>query len=485
MKTSNRNRFTKKIFIYGALAALVLGGATYGGLQYFSDGPTASVATQTGKTLYTCSMHPHIIRDEPGVCPICGMDLTPFHDHSDDESAKPGMSTSENQSGVASQKKEENGAGESEKNNPLVIRVASNQIQKMGVVTEIARKKIIAREIRSVAHVDYNESAEVMINSRVDGWVEKLYARYTGQRVRKGEAIAAIYSPELVSTQEEYLQLYQRARTVESDEAKQEIARLREAARNRLLFWNITPAQIKNIETTGKAQRLLTIYSPYSGVVVDKKVTEGAYVKAGTDLFKVVDLSTVWAYVHIPEKNIPFVSENMPATMEITQLPGRTFKGVVSFVFPFMDAESRNLKIRLSFANPGFELKPGMYATIVLNKTLANEQLVIPSSAVIRTGTREVVFVYHGNGAFEAREVQTGVADGEEGVQILKGVAANEAVVVSGQFLLDSESRLQEVVRKMRAFDSDGSANADTNAAAHNDANDDESAAPAAGGHNH
>ncbi|MEQ9366300.1 MAG: efflux RND transporter periplasmic adaptor subunit, partial [Leptospirales bacterium] len=450
MNHTTPGRFLKKL-IYVALPLLIVLGGAYGIFTYINSSPTGEVAIDTKKTLYTCSMHPHIIRDEPGACPICGMDLTPFHDHSGHgggDDAKMSME-SEGADGEGDPMNSGDNAKSGDEhaghvqNNQLVIRVDAAQIQKMGVVTDIVLKKKISREIRSVGHVDYNESAEALINSRVDGWVEKLYARFTGQAVRKGQAIAAIYSPELVSTQEEYLQLYQRAASLESEAAKKEMGRLLESARGRLRNWNITNAQIKRIETSGKAQRLLTIYSPYSGVVVEKKVTEGAFVKAGTVLFKIADLATVWAYVHIPEKDMPFVEQNMPAKMEIPQLPGKSFNGRVSFVFPYMDMESRDLKIRVSFKNPGFKLKPGMYATIILSKELSGEQLVIPSSAVIRSGTREVVFVYHGNGAFEAREIQTGVSDGDSGIQILKGLSEGEAVAVSGQFLLDSESRLQ------------------------------------------
>lgn len=472
MNDTNPNRFFKKL-IYVVLPLLIVMGGAYGIFTYVNSSPGGEVAIDAKKTLYTCSMHPHIIRDEPGTCPICGMDLTPFHDHSEHRGGDANMSmASESSEGQGENMKsgEMNAAADEHaghvKNNRLVIRVDATQIQKMGVVTDIVQKKTIAREIRSIGHVDFNESAEVLINSRVDGWVEKLHARFTGQTVRRGQPIASIYSPDLVSTQEEYLQLYKRVESLESEAAKQEIGRLLESARSRLRNWNITNAQIKRIESSGKARRLLTIYSPYSGVVVEKKVTEGAYVKAGTDLFKIVDLATVWAYVHIPEKDMPFVAQNMPAKMEIPQLPGQSFNGRVSFVFPFMDMESRDLKIRVSFKNPGFKLKPGMYATIILSKELSGEQLVIPSSAVIRSGTREVVFVYHGNGAFEGREVQTGVSDGAEGIQILSGLSEGEAVAVSGQFLLDSESRLQEVVRKMRAAGADASS-------------------PAAGGHNH
>ncbi|MCR9145095.1 MAG: efflux RND transporter periplasmic adaptor subunit [bacterium] len=457
----------KKLLV-GSLAVSLLGGGAYAIAMYAGYAGSSEAGGDTsrkaGAPLYTCSMHPHVIRDEPGSCPICGMDLTPFHDHSahadkDNQENHANHERQMSDSGDHVEGFEESDAAKQDaspapaQSRGPTIQIQAEQIRRMGVVTEIAGRRKIARKIRSVAHIDYNESAEALMNSRVDGWVEKLYARFTGQTIKRGQALAAIYSPELVSTQEEYLQLFQRAQSLTSDAAKSEMERLLAAARGRLRNWNISPAQIRSIERSGKAQRLLTLYSPYSGVVVEKMVTEGAHVKAGTDLFKIVDLSTVWAYVHIPEKDMPFVSQGMPAEMIIPQLPGESFAGSVSFVFPFMEMESRDLKIRLSFRNPGFRLKPGMYATILLEKELQGEQLVVPTSAVIRSGTRNVAFVYHGDGEFEARVIRTGVVDGAGGVQVIEGIVEGEAVVVSGQFLLDSESRLQEVMRNMRGRD--------------------------------
>lgn len=194
----------------------------------------------------------------------------------------------------------------------------------------------------------------------------------------------------------------------------------------------------------------MTIHAPISGVVVEKSVVQGAKITEGADLFRIVDLSTVWAYIHIPEKDIPFVEQGLPVEMIVPQIPGDTFGGRVSFIFPFMRAESRDLRVRVTFANGDRKLKPGMYATLKLRRTLDGEFLTVPSSAVIRTGERQVAFVYRGNGVFEPRELVVGVTDERDRLQIVEGLAENEAVVTSGQFLLDSESRIQEAVRKMR-----------------------------------
>ncbi len=399
-------------------------------------------ASKPAKQLYTCSMHPQVLKDKPGSCPICHMALTAVKNHSHgpkhNHGGEKGNSTGTTKESKVAAK------------DTLLIRVKPAVIQKMGVSTRILRKEEISREIRAAAHVEFNEKNQVIINSRVNGWVEKLYARYTGQKVRRGQALAGIYSPELVSTQEEYLQLYNKFK---GDDTSPELKRLLAAARKRLRYWNISEAQIKRIETSGKVSRLLTLYSPYSGVITEKKVIRGARITIGADLFKIVDLSTVWAFVHIPEKDIPFVREGMQATMLVPQVPGKTFPGRVSFIFPYMDSKARDLKVRVSFRNRRFQLRPGMYATILLKNKFSKQFVTAPSSAVIRTGTRELVFVYRGNGEFEPREVQTGAVGSGDRVQILSGLREGEAVVVSGQFLLDSETRIQEAVRKLRAVE--------------------------------
>ncbi|MEM7183650.1 MAG: efflux RND transporter periplasmic adaptor subunit [Spirochaetota bacterium] len=387
---------------------------------------------KTKKKLYTCPMHPQVIKDEPGTCPMCHMNLVPVKEN------KPS-------------KEEKHKHNEYAAKDKLIVRVSPAVIQKSGIVTEVVKKKPIQREITSVAHIDYNESKETMINSRVTGWVEKLYVGFTGQTVKRGQALASIYSPELVSTQEEYLRLYQKQKASTSPELQKEIGKLLAAAKNRLLFWNISKSQISRIERTGKVNRRLAIYSPYSGVVVEKKVIEGAHIKQGTDLFKIIDLSTVWVFIHIPEQDIPFVKKGMDVEMTLPQIPGKSFPGKISFIFPFLEMKSRDLKVRASFSNPKFELKPGMYATLRLKETSLGEHVVIPSSAIIRSGVRNIVFIHHGEGRFEPKEVKLGVSDGKKGTQILQGLQEGDVIVTSSQFLLDSESKLQEAIQKMRS----------------------------------
>lgn len=410
-------------------------------------------------------MHPQIIRSEPGFCPICHMELvllrTP-HEH-DPETGEPVFTDGADPEMQAVD--EGAGAGAPDpgtRNDRLLVRVEPSVIQRIGLTTEIVVKRTIAREIRAVAHVDFNETAQTIVNSRVSGWVEQLYVNYTGQLVTRGQPLAGIYSPELVSTQQEYLDLHRRLDEARAREASpvaiEDLEQLLAAARRRLALWQISEAQIRAIEQRGQVSRLLTLYSPYAGSVVEKHVVQGARITEGMDLFRIVDLSTVWAYAHIPEKDIPFVRQGLAVRLIATQLAGEEYSGQVSFIFPFIDSDSRDLKIRVSVPNPGFRLKPGMFATVVFRNQLPGEHLVIPSTAVIRTGTRDVTFVYLGNGAFEPREVTVGVDDGEGNFQIIEGLSEGEAVVVSGQFLLDSESRIQEAIRSLQSRGASGSA---------------------------
>ncbi|MCB1307679.1 MAG: efflux RND transporter periplasmic adaptor subunit [Leptospiraceae bacterium] len=459
----NWNLSIKNNTLRWAIMALVLIGITAGAWWYYSN--ESADVDSVRNTLYTCPMHPQIISDHPGRCPICGMELVPLeeHDHDpDDMTAHTNNGADEEDD--ATRNADGTGGDHSDHDSSvnqstapntdrLIVRVEPAVIQKMGMTTAIVTEAPIAREIRAVAHIDFSERGEVIVNSRVSGWVEQLYARTTGERVRRGQPLAGIYSPELVSTQEEYLQLYrryQRNQSTEMDLANRETEQLLQAARQRLKYWNISDAQIANIEKQNRAQRLLTVYAPQSGVIVEKKVIQGARIDEGTDLFKIVDLSTVWAYAHIPERDIPFIREGMPVTIETPQIPGMSFAANVTFVFPYLREDTRDLRIRISIPNGEYRLKPGMYATAIIKDELPGKHVLVPSSSVIRTGERNIAFAYLGNGRFEPREVRVGVTDNEGHLQILDGLQPGEAVVVSGQFLLDSETRIQEAVMKMR-----------------------------------
>ncbi|MCB1173369.1 MAG: efflux RND transporter periplasmic adaptor subunit [Leptospiraceae bacterium] len=425
-----------KKFIITISGILLITGVVYGGRYLWYSWHRNSLPLSQGPTMYTCSMHPQIMQDHPGNCPICGMTLIAMkgsHQHDAEGDHNHGANFSSNAS------------SQSDK---ILIEIEPSVIQKMGVQTAAVKREPITREIRSVAHIDFAEDAEAVVNARFDGWVEKLYASITGQQVRRGQPLAAVYSPALLATQSEYLHLF---RTVSQSPNNKESQELLQAARQRLQLWNITNAQIKALEKRGQPSRLMSIYAPISGVITEKNVVQGAKIKEGQDLFKIINLSQVWAMIHITENDIQFVKLGMPVDMIVPQLGEQVFHGKVNFIYPYLERQDRDLKVRVSFANPGYQLKPGMFATLHVKRTLPGQSLTIPSSAVIRTGTRELVFVYDGQGRFEPREITSGVSTTDNRIQVLAGLADGEAVVVSGQFLLDSETRIQEAVRKMRS----------------------------------
>jgi len=225
--------------------------------------------------------------------------------------------------------------------------------------------------------------------------------------------------------------------------------RLLEASRTRLAYWDLTPEQIARLETDGKIQKTITVHSPASGVVTKKNALKGHYVKAGEHQYEIADLSTVWVDVDIYEYELPWIQKGMPAEMELAYIPGRRYSGEVLFVYPFLDPKTRTARLRLSFPNPDGALKPGMYADIYLKSALEGPRLVIPQEAVIDSGVRKRVFVSRGKGRFEAREVTLGVEGNDHLFEVLRGLKEDEEIVVSGQFMLDSESRLNEAIAKM------------------------------------
>jgi len=275
---------------------------------------------------------------------------------------------------------------------------------------------------------------------------------FTGVDVRKGDPLTEIYSPELVSTQQELiLALETRARvwSLGNQEALRMATDLVEATKQRLLLWGITEEQIHEIELTRKVRKHMTIHAPIGGTVIDKQAFEGQYVKEGERLYKIADLSRVWVLADVYEYELPWVRQGMPAEMGLSYIPGKRFKGKVLYVYPYLEEKTRTAKLRLEFKNPGYQLKPGMYADIYLTPRITADSLVIPQEAVIDSGVRKVVFISLGKGKFQPREVEIGIEGNENEFQVLKGLKEGDEIVVSAQFMLDSESRLREAIQKM------------------------------------
>lgn len=322
----------------------------------------------------------------------------------------------------------------------------------MGVRTGTVRRAPLARSIRALGTVTFDETKLYAVNTKFDGWIERLYVDFEGQAVKKGQPLFDIYSPELVSAQEEYrLALDQAAALGDSPypSVREGAQRMLEAARKRLSYWDLSPAQIKRLDKGGAVRKTVTVHSPATGVVTKKNALVGHFVKAGMHQYDIADLSTVWVDVEVYEYELPYVREDMPARMELSYLPGKRFEGRVLFVYPFLNPKTRTARLRLEFPNPAQELKPEMYANVFLESQVDADALVIPQEAVIDSGVRKVVFIAKGKGRFEPREITVG-AEGADGTfQVLSGLTEGEQIVLSAQFMLDSESRLREAIAKM------------------------------------
>lgn len=326
----------------------------------------------------------------------------------------------------------------------------------IGVKTSVVEEKLLTRDIRTVGRVEYDERRIATVNTRIEGWLENLRVNYTGRFVKKGEVLAEIYSPELVAAQQEYLNILKWSRQGASPAGAGESADLnrmlvqdaeamRSAARQRLMFWDITEAQIKKIEESGVPLRTLAVFSPVSGYVVQKAALQGMKVMPGEKLFDLVDISTVWVMADIYEHELALIRTGQKAEISVASLPGKAFTAAVEYVSPLLAGETRTAKVRFTLTNRGGELKPKMFANVALKVNLGR-RLVVPDSAVINTGVRQLVYVDKGEGYFEPREVGIGVkAEGMS--EVLRGLQAGEKVASAATFLIDSEARLKGVVK--------------------------------------
>ncbi len=331
------------------------------------------------------------------------------------------------------------------------VDISPEQQQLIGVRTVKVSLKPIQKVIRTVGRIEANERKQATINTKVEGWIEKLHVDYTGRYIKEGEPLVEIYSPELLATQQEFLALLKWAK--QPDDKKKEdkfslmLARDAEAAldaaRQRLRLWDISDAQIKQIEQTGKPVRTLTLYSPVSGFVTQKMAVSGMKVMPGEKLFDIADLSDLWIIADIYEYELPLVKVGQQAKITLSYFPGKELSSKIDYIYPAISADTRTAKIRLTLPNPQGQLKPQMFTNVEIRISLG-QKLVIPESAVIDTGTSQVVYVDKGEGAFEPREVELGLrADGA--VEVLRGVQAGEKVASSANFLIDSEAQLKGI----------------------------------------
>ena len=346
------------------------------------------------------------------------------------------------------------------------VEIAPELQQRIGVKTVKAAVKPIQKTIRTVGRIEIDERNQATVNTKIEGWIEKLYVDYTGRYVKKGEPLAEIYSPELLATQQEFIHTKKWAgkQTIKAlqeghdhgapAEAPEPVSDLKqmlekdatatlEAARQRLRLWDISEEQIKKIEQTGQPVRTLTLYSPVSGYITQKMVVQGMKVMPGEKLFDVADFSHVWIVADIYEYELSTVRVGQPVKITLSYFPGRVWSSRIDYIYPVFSADTRTAKVRLTLPNPRGQLKPQMFTNVEIRIDLGRK-LTIPDSAAIDTGKGQVVYVDRGNGTFEPREIQTGLrADGA--VEVLRGLKAGEKVASSANFLIDSEAQLKGV----------------------------------------
>jgi Cu(I)/Ag(I) efflux system membrane fusion protein len=333
---------------------------------------------------------------------------------------------------------------------PGTVQISPERQQLIGVKIGTVEMKPLEKVIRTVGRVDYDEKRLVTISPKIGGWIEDLYVDFTGRFVQQGEPLLTIYSPELVSTQEEYL-LALRAKKDLVKSPFPEVAgsgtSLAESARRRLKLWDITDDQIKTLEESGQPRKTLTLYSPFSGIVLEKVAYKGMNVMPGMALFKLADLSIVWLYADIYEYELPFIRLGQQASIQLSYLQGENFTGKAIYIYPSLNPETRTAKVRFEIPNPHGKLKPEMYANVEI-KVHLGRKLTVPEGAIIDTGIRQLAIIDKGSGYFEPREVKVG-AKVENYYEVIKGLKAGEKVVTSANFLIDSESKLKEAMGGM------------------------------------
>jgi Cu(I)/Ag(I) efflux system membrane fusion protein len=402
-----------------------------GMILYMHSKGTAPVHTdetvQTKKAImYHCPMHPQIISDTPKDCPICGMKLVPIDDNGD---ASP----------------------DGDNHDSNAIRIDPSVVQNMGVTTTMVTRRSMGKSVRTSATLENNEQNVAIITTKVMGYAEKLFVDFTGQYVKQGDPLLTMYSQDLVATQEEYLQAlsYSRSFSSGTSQAAKGAADILASARIRLKNWDLTDEQINSLERNGTPERFITIFSQASGIVMEKMVFSGQKIEPGMPLYKIVDLSKIWAIANVYQEDLPFVKLGQQAQITITSMPSKIFNGKVTFISPVLDDISRTAKVRIEIPNTSdYSLKPQMFANVTLSSKKPVEGLAVPEQAVIRSGTRSIVIVSLGNGYFKPQEIKIGLTvDGF--TQVLDGLEDGTTIVTSSQFLIDSESNLRAAVRTL------------------------------------
>jgi Cu(I)/Ag(I) efflux system membrane fusion protein len=465
-----------------ALVMVALGSALAGGVVVAlgsRHAGQAKSALTVEPDLYHCPMHPTVVQDHPGDCPICGMKLvkTTPERAATAPAAGSGTQPAPTDSGKrhiafyrspmdprqtsATPRKDEMGMdylpvyedevrGEAPVAGMATVQIDPDRQQLIGLrTTEVVRQQI-GGEVRTIGRVAVDETRVRHVNVKNQGFVERIFVDFVGKHVNRGDPLFSVYSPDLLAAEEELLGALRMMTTGGASESMHDANRmLVEAARRKLALWDVPASELARLEQTRQPIKAITLYSPASGVVTKKDVVEGMKLEAGAMPYEIVDLSTVWVLADVYESEIRFVQLGVGATLTLKAFPDRTFEGKVVFIDPFLDPQSRTVKVRLTFPNPTGDLRPEMFGDVVL-KIAPHDGLVVPEDAVMSSGTSRVVFVAQGDGKFVPREVELGRTDGKL-AEVVRGLEAGERVVTRANFLVDSESRLRASLNSMAA----------------------------------
>ena len=394
-----------KIFWAAALIAALIAGMLIG--RNLGPGESAPGESQQDREIlyWVAPMDPNYRRDEPGKSPM-GMDLVPVY--ADEVDAQPG-----------------------------VVAIDATMVNNLGVRTTTAVRGSLSRRIETVGYIGYDEDTLQHVHTRVDGWIEKLATKATGDTVEKGQLLFELYSPTLVNAQEEYLAALRSNNSV-----------LRDASRERLIALGVTSGEVEQLERDRKARQRVRVFADNDGVIAQLGVREGIYVTPATDIMSVAQLDKVWVLAEVFERQANWVRPGQQATVELDYLPGETLSGVVDYVYPELDPVTRTLKVRLRFDNESRMLRPNMFARVVIEGDSIDNIVHVPREAVIRGGSGSRVVIALGDGRFRSQSVLVGIESGDR-VAIRRGLNAGEQVVTSAQFLLDSESNIESALQRM------------------------------------
>ena len=400
---------------------------------------------------WTCTMHPSVREKGPGKCPICSMDLVPVMKESA-TTADSSKSAPQHDHAAMLAGKPSDSSATSSPSHEFVVPVERQQ--QIGVRYAKVERKPLRHTIRAVGLIVPDKTRNWQFVSRVDGYVQKLDVTAPGELVEKDAPLLSIYSPDLLTSEREFVELLRMRDQAKSKDARETPQRLIESAKRRLQLWNVTEQQIAYLEKTRKASDTLTLLSPFRGVVQSVPVEQGKSVKPGDLLVEVADLSVVWLWAEFYENELSMLQVGQKLTVTAKSYPGQNFDGTLSLIDPFLDATKRTAKVRIDIPNPDFKLRPGMYVNAELEMDMG-AALTIPVSAVMPTGTRSVVFVDKGEGKLEPRIVQLGTKYGDI-YEVKSGLEENERVVASANFLIDAESKVQGALKAFEETPSPG-----------------------------